>query len=79
MILTIIDIDRSSKSVLIFVDEVMVNFTMDAFTVMESERNITVCVTLHSEGTVLARSVSIGVSTTDGSAISKFSRLSREN
>ena len=46
---------------------------------MESDRNITVCVTLHSEDTVLARSVSIGVSMTDGSAISKFSRLSREN
>ena len=57
----------------------MVNFTMDAFTVMESDKNITVCVTLHSEDTVLARSVSIGVSTTDGSAISKSSTFSIEN
>ena len=57
----------------------MVNFTKDAFTVMESERNITVCVTLHSEDTVLARAVSIGVSTTDRSAISKFSTFSIEN
>ena len=46
---------------------------------MESERNITVCVTLHSEDTVLARSVSIGVLTTDESAVSKFSTFSMEN
>ena len=46
---------------------------------MESDGNITVCVTLHSEDTVLARSVSIGVSTTDGSAIGKFSTFSIEN